>query len=123
VVVAAPTMRRSAHAAANDDRGSHHRRAHSGRDGAAGQTIRIGQKAIGTKITLHVVDKLRISLPANPTTGYSWKVVADQNSGCRGRLRYSFTWESGWLGPLSNSAGRALISRQMRDSLTAADEI
>lgn len=32
------------------------------------------------------------------------------------------TWESGPLGPLSNSAGRALIGRQMRDHLHGADE-
>jgi DGQHR domain-containing protein len=32
------------------------------------------------------------------------------------------TWASGPLGPLSNAAGRALIIRQMRDRLVAADE-
>jgi hypothetical protein len=32
------------------------------------------------------------------------------------------TWASGPLGPLSNAAGRSLISRQMRDCLIAADE-
>src|SRR5207249_4244591 len=32
------------------------------------------------------------------------------------------TWESGPLGPLSNAAGRALISRQIVDRLQQADE-
>lgn len=32
------------------------------------------------------------------------------------------TWESGPLGPLSNAAGRTLISRQIVDVLQRADE-
>jgi hypothetical protein len=33
------------------------------------------------------------------------------------------TWESGLLGPFSNAAGRALISRQIVDRLQQADEV
>jgi len=40
----------------------------------AGRIIRIGQSANGKKIVLHPRDTLVVSLPGNPTTGFSWRL-------------------------------------------------
>ena len=42
----------------------------------AGRTVSIGQKANGTTVRLETGDTLRVSLPANLSTGYSWKIVS-----------------------------------------------
>jgi inhibitor of cysteine peptidase len=41
----------------------------------AAKTITIGSKANGTTVHVKAGDTLRVSLPGNPSTGYTWRVV------------------------------------------------
>jgi len=41
----------------------------------AARTVTIGSKANGTTVHLMAGDTLRVSLPGNPSTGYTWQVV------------------------------------------------
>jgi inhibitor of cysteine peptidase len=41
----------------------------------AARTLTIGPKANGTTVRLKAGDTLRVSLPGNPSTGYTWQVV------------------------------------------------
>ena len=44
--------------------------------GCAAKEIRLAEEDNGTSVSLGVGDKLLISLPGNPSTGYSWEVQA-----------------------------------------------
>ena len=46
----------------------------------AGRIVTIGQKAAGTTVALKTGDRLRVTLRGNPSTGYTWRVLAVDHS-------------------------------------------
>jgi inhibitor of cysteine peptidase len=38
------------------------------------ETKRLTEKDSGSSVSLHVKDRLAVTLPANPTTGYQWEI-------------------------------------------------